>query len=141
MGEREHSDLQTQMALLLNDRSTRMYYFARTELRVQTLPRHFRLPDVCVLRAGSPREKIVSTPPLLCVEVLSPDDTVGKLLVRVNEYLAMGVPQVWILNSETRTVRIHTESEIYETATGSIPVLGTPASVLVDNIFRILDED
>ncbi|MFV0446691.1 MAG: Uma2 family endonuclease [Planctomycetaceae bacterium] len=39
----------------------------------------------------------LETPPVLCVEVLSPSDQWGDVLRKVAEYLKSGVEEVWIL--------------------------------------------
>jgi hypothetical protein len=52
--------------------------------------------------ADSPREQIITHPPILCIEVLSPKDRISRLQDRVDDYFAMGVPHVWILDPESR---------------------------------------
>ena len=44
-------------------------------VRTQADPPRYRVPDVCVT-FGEPDEDIFTAPPFLCVEILSPDDTV-----------------------------------------------------------------
>lgn len=46
-------------------------------------------------------------PPLLVVEVLSPNDKPGRVKRRVREYLKRGVGLVWIVDPEARSVAIH----------------------------------
>jgi len=45
--------------------------------------------------------------PDLAVEVLSPNDTAYEIDEKVEEYLAAGVPLVWVVNPEKRIVEIH----------------------------------
>jgi Uma2 family endonuclease len=45
--------------------------------------------------------------PDLAVEVVSPNDVVYDLDQKILDYLAAGVRLVWVINPETRTVRIH----------------------------------
>jgi Uma2 family endonuclease len=71
---------------------------ALPEQRVQVKPTRYRIPDVCVLRAGAPREEVITHPPLLWIEVLSKDDSMSSVMERVEEYLAMGVPYVWVID-------------------------------------------
>ena len=42
----------------------------------------------------------------LVVEVVSPNDTVTKLNAKINDFLAAGVPLVWVAYPETRTVQV-----------------------------------
>jgi Uma2 family endonuclease len=71
------------------------------ELRVQVSATRFRIPDVCLV-VGEPPDQIVKTPPFICIEVLSPDDRLSAMRQRVEDYLAFGVPYVWILDPATR---------------------------------------
>jgi Uma2 family endonuclease len=58
------------------------------EQRVQVTSDRFRVPDICVV-LGDPGEQILTKPPFLCVEILSPDDRVSRLEERADDYLAM----------------------------------------------------
>ena len=41
-------------------------------------------------------EPVLTTPPHLIIEILSPDDETADTLARVADYLRFGVPHVWI---------------------------------------------
>jgi Uma2 family endonuclease len=47
------------------------------------------------------------TPALLAVEVLSPNDTAGKVARRVNEQLRFGTRLIWVLDPDARNVIVH----------------------------------
>jgi Uma2 family endonuclease len=75
-------------------------------------PNKLRKPDVSLIRNGRlPDERApegyVRIAPDLVVEVLSPGDTAYEIDQKVNEYLSVGVPLIWVVNPKTRTVRIH----------------------------------
>jgi Uma2 family endonuclease len=140
MGERDHSDLQSELLALLRRPAYKQYFRCNVELRVQTSERNFRVPDVCLLRSGSPKEQIVHTPPLLCIEILSPEDTMTRTLKRVREYLAMGVAEVWVFDAEARTVQQCVGDRLIELSEGELTVPETPVKVDVQGIFRVLDE-
>jgi Uma2 family endonuclease len=42
----------------------------------------------------------------LIVEVVSPNDTVGKLNRKINDFLNAGVPLIWVAYPETKTVQV-----------------------------------
>ena len=42
-------------------------------------------------------------PVLLCVEILSPDNRVGAMLAKCEEYHAWGVPFCWVIDPEKQT--------------------------------------
>lgn len=71
-----------------------------------------RAPDVAfiskdrIAQEGIP-EKFADFPPDLAVEVLSPEDTSSEVLKKVQEYLAGGVPLLWIVDPATQTVTVY----------------------------------
>ena len=48
-----------------------------------------RIPDLCLCASRSET-------PLLCVEIISPDDKASVLRKKIKEYLAWGVEYVWV---------------------------------------------
>lgn len=76
------------------------------------LHNHGRRPDVVYfdskrLPAGVPTDDPVTIAPNLVAEVLSPNDDAIEVDVKVEQYLRAGVDLVWVVNPETRTVRVH----------------------------------
>jgi Uma2 family endonuclease len=86
--------------------------------RVQIRPGRFRVPDVCAVRRDAPVEQIIQTPPLLCIEVLSPEDRVAEMQARIDDYLAMGVEYVWMIDPRTRRAWINTNDGSREARDG-----------------------
>lgn len=75
-------------------------------------PVKVRKPDVSfVVAARMPAEQMsegyLRIAPDLAVEVLSPNERALEVEWKVREYLTAGVRLVWIVNPETRMVRIH----------------------------------
>lgn len=140
LGEQDHSDLQTRLILLLLRDGNMTHIRANTELRVQVKATRFRVPDVCVRARLAPSEQIVRQPPLLCIEVLSPEDTVLKTSARVHDYLDMGVPEVWILDAERRSVTICAGLTMVEHTAGNLVVPQTPVQITIADIFSALDD-
>ena len=140
MGEVDHSGLQTRIASILDSKAYRSYFRCYAEFRVQTSARRFRIPDVCLVRAASAKEKIAQTPPLLCIEVLSPEDRMSRTMIRVKDFLTMGVPEVWIVDPETRTIQVCTGSNITIHSEGHLKVPENPVTVLLTEIFQALDD-
>lgn len=72
-----------------------------------------RKPDVSfiALHRYSPsqaaHEGWCSVAPDLAVEVISPNDLAYAVDQKVEDWLAAGVPMVWVVNPETRMVRVH----------------------------------
>ena len=57
---------------------------------------------MCVYLLPEPDEQIFTQPPYICIEVLSPDDSFRALQSRFDDYLAMGVPNIWALDPASR---------------------------------------
>ncbi len=85
--------------------------FVEQRLRTQPNPARYRVPDVC-LTFGEPDEEIFTTPPFLCVEILSPDDVALELRMKVAEYLRFGVRFVWVVDPVSFTGDVHTVERI-----------------------------
>jgi Uma2 family endonuclease len=80
-------------------------------LIVERDPDTVRGPDVMFYEDDDTLEtmerKYSAQPPRLVVEVSSPDDQWTKMNRRVGEYLRMGVPLVWVIDSEGRGVTVY----------------------------------
>ncbi len=93
----------------------RLGLFAVPEQRVQTRAERFRVPDVCVLTdrpEGEPGRRIVSRPPYLCVEILSPEDTAMETMDKVREYLNFGVAWVWVIDPISLSGQVHSRNGV-----------------------------
>src|SRR5450631_357602 len=71
------------------------------ELTVRISPTHYLVPDVCV--ADDFPGPYPTEPVLLCCEILSPEDRLGAMLNKCEEYHAWGVPYCWIIDPVKRT--------------------------------------
>ncbi len=60
----------------------------------------------------------------LCVEVVSPDDRMPKVMKKVEEYFTRGVRLVWIVNPRTGTVAVHRSPSDFETIDGDAQLEG-----------------
>jgi Uma2 family endonuclease len=74
-------------------------------------PDTVRGPDVgfwSIARQPDVPDDYFEIPPDLAVEVLSPDDRRNRVREKIREYIAAGVPLVWLVDPETRTVTVYT---------------------------------
>jgi Uma2 family endonuclease len=76
---------------------------ALPSLRIRVAPTRYRVPDVTVLDRNQPSEQIITHPPLAVFEVLSPEDTVQRLKRKLEDYRAMGIPEIWIIDPQDDT--------------------------------------
>jgi Uma2 family endonuclease len=140
MGETDHGELQGQLLELLRAPASKAYFRTTPEVRVQVAATRFRVPDVCLRRIDAPKEQIIRTPPLLCIEVLSPEDRMSRMREKVRDYLDMGVVEVWVVDPETRGILVYTGTTMAEHTTGELAVPGTPVKLALADVFKILDE-
>ncbi|WP_158822385.1 Uma2 family endonuclease [Granulicella sp. S156] len=140
VGEWDHSDLQGEIISILRRQAKAWGIRAVPEVRVQTSATRFRVPDVCVVSASGPREQIVRTPPLLCIEILSPEDRFSLSVRKYRDYITMGVPEVWIFDPANRIAYVLQPDE--KTIThrdGSLRLEGTPIELSLADVFGVLD--
>ena len=71
-------------------------------LRVQVSPSRFRVPDAIILDRNQPLEQIIRHAPIAVFEVLSPEDSMVRVMRKLNDYQGMGIPEIWLVNTETR---------------------------------------
>ena len=136
LGEQEHARLQTRLGAYLLNHEKGWGIRAIVEQRVQVKEHRFRVPDVCVIFADAPKESIITHPPLLCVEVLSPEDRMSEILERVSDYVAFGVRFVWVLDPGTRRAHIYSSDGVHEMKGGKLwtsdPEILVPLAELFD---------
>ena len=135
-GELDHSWLQTMIAGYLLARREQWGIQVFVELRVQVKPDRFRVPDVCVVLGAKPKEQVLTAPPFLCIETLSPEDRFSRIEDRVDDYLALGVPFVWVINPRTKRAWTVTPSEGWREEESGIlqtkdPAIEVPLSQLL----------
>ncbi len=106
-----------------------------TEWRTQVSGMRVRIPDVVLVRGGS-QPDVLDEPPLLIVEILSPDDSYSEIQGRAQDYLRMGAKTIWIIDPETRTGRVCTGQTWTEMTRLEVP--GTPIYVELPALFAAL---
>lgn len=104
----EHSRIQRYLIRRLDD-FEKLGLYGAPEQRVRTRADRYRIPDMCVVteKPGPDNRGIVTAPPYLCIEILSPEDRASETLEKVREYLTFGVKWVWVIDPVTRTGQVH----------------------------------
>ncbi|MBV8842666.1 MAG: Uma2 family endonuclease [Bryobacterales bacterium] len=99
MAELDHSTLQGDLTGYLWMRRKEWNITILPEMRVQVRSTRLRIPDICVV-LGTTNEQILTKPPFLCIEILSPEDRWSRVEERINDFIGMGVPFVWVLDPQ-----------------------------------------
>jgi Uma2 family endonuclease len=101
-GEHDHAAMQAALILWFGQHQQEWNIEVLPEQRIQISPTRFRVPDVCVVSLEQPVEQILTRPPLVCIEILSPEDTMRRMQERVDDYRKMGVENIWLFDPGTR---------------------------------------
>jgi Uma2 family endonuclease len=139
LGEIEHSFLQAILATLFTNNTELWGVYGLAEQRVQIGPRRFLVPDVCVVRLSAPWQKILTVPPLIGIEILSPEDTLRRAEEKAAEYLRFGVGHVWVIDPYARVAYRGTAAGLELVLEGELAVPGTPIVVRIAELFEKLD--
>jgi Uma2 family endonuclease len=103
-GEWDHSRLQGALATYLGNRERHWKVWVVLEQRIRITARRFQIPDVCVFLREREIEQVPTKPPLVCIEILSPEDRWPRVEKRIEDFLAMGVERVWVFDPQKRQV-------------------------------------
>jgi Uma2 family endonuclease len=125
VGEWDHSRLQMLLSGYLLRHEKEWGIVIVVEQRVQVKPTRFRVPDIIAVAAPALATPIVREPPLLCVEILSPDDRMREMQERIEDYLTFGVPCAWIIDPRTRHGFIYTADGMREAKDGILRAAGS----------------
>ena len=98
MGEDDHSSWQDAICAWFRQHVDEWNIRIRPELRVQVRRENFLVPDVTILDAANPREKIATLPPVAVFEVLSPENKIREIMRKLDLYEQMGIPQIWLID-------------------------------------------
>jgi Uma2 family endonuclease len=137
VGKWEHARVQALLTIWFGQHEKEWNIQTATEWRTQVSSTRIRIPDVVLVRGGA-QPDVLTAPPLLVVEILSPDDSYSDTQKRAHDYSLMGVQTIWIVDPETRTARVCSGSTW--TQATRLEVACTPIYVDLETLFRPLDQ-
>jgi Uma2 family endonuclease len=140
LGTRAHGFLQGIIAAIFYLNMDAWDIVVGPEIRTRVALTRVRIPDVCVMRNSDPADPVVQVAPLICIEVLSPEDTLRSQRDRVEDYLAMGVEHIWMLDPIRREAHSATRSGYDLCLSGELAVPGTPIRIVLAEVFAKLDK-
>ena len=91
------------------------------------------------MRAESPREAVITVPPLICVEILSPDDRIYRAKLVLADYLRMGVPHNWLIDPLRRAAFTFDADGLHEANPTALTISGTPIHLDLTEAFAAID--
>jgi len=116
MGTTDHAHWQSRILFYLM--SNYRAIWSAVEVRVQVKTTRFRVPDVACVLGSQPQSSVLTDPPVLVIEVLSPDDRAEDVQDKVDDYLSFGIPCVWVVNPRTRRGFMYTTDGMREAKDG-----------------------
>jgi Uma2 family endonuclease len=133
VGDWLHSLIQRNLIVALSRKYPNVY--AVPELRSQTRASRYRLPDVCVL-LSAPTTRYLLDAAFLAVEILSEDDSMSKMLEKLEEYEEKGVPNIWVIDPRLGRISVYSGGDLREVREDRIAT-GDPCLELTrEEIFR-----
>jgi Uma2 family endonuclease len=139
VGESQHGELQMELGHWFGNHREewRIRVFSGQRMRISNSV--VRIPDVCVVPLDEPREAVRVPPPLLCIEILSPEDRISQTRKVLDDYLSMGVKHIWLLDPIERTAQTYTHEGLLNVHGDRLEIPGTPIYLPLPRIFAVLD--
>jgi Uma2 family endonuclease len=140
VGERKHSILQRELIVFFAGLRKVSKVECFPEQRIRVAPRRYRIPDLCVYREPAPRDRVFADPPFIAIEILSPEDRMSRMRIKIGDYLRFGVSYVWIIDPEERKADVYTPAGFYEAKDLILRSEDPRIELSLSEIFRALDE-
>lgn len=112
VGEYDHASWQNAIQAWFQQNARKWNIRVRPELRVQVSSTRFRVPDVTVLDRNQPIEQIITHAPIAVFEILSPEDPHSRLMRKLEDYAAMGIPQIWVVDPKISSFRRYANDQL-----------------------------
>lgn len=133
VGSYEHARLQALITAWFVQRESAWDVQVVTEQRTRTSATNILIPDVALLPRG-PQPRVIADPPVLAVEILSPDDRYSEMTIKIRKFLKWGVRSVWIVDPEEPLGQMWTAPFLCTTAR-TLTVAGTEIHVELEQLF------
>ena len=136
VGEKGLSRLQLVLGAYFYQREELWDIEATTEQRHQIRDGKYLLPDICVFRRPAPAERVFTVPPIIWIEILSPEDRTIRVNKKIDQLIQFGVPNIWVIDPETLECEIHTSQGRQTVEDGMLRVEGTPIEVPLHSLLK-----
>jgi len=139
LGEFEHATFQSAINGWFWPRRHEWAIRPVTEQRIHIKSSRVRVCDIAILRADAPRKKVTQTPPLICIEIMSPEDRLSRAQAVLADYFATGVPNIWLIDPIHRTAFTFDAKGLQEANPTNLIVAGSPISLDLTEAFSAID--
>ena len=137
VGEKEHSAVQAFFIKWFAVYEEQWGLEVCPEIRMRVSPTRVRIADLAIVPVNSSYEGVLTTPPVAVIEVLSPEDRVSRYQQRLDDYRAMGVANIWVIDPMRR--------KTYDCSQGgwqpveSLMIATPPVEIPLDPLWKKLD--
>jgi Uma2 family endonuclease len=139
IGELNHGILQTELGFWFRSHRDEWQIQVGGGLRIRVTQTRVRIPDVCLVPLDAPREPVRVTPALLCIEILSPQDRLVRIAKRMDDFLAMGVKHLWLIDPLARLAYTYTRAGLSDPIAARLTIPHTPIYLDLPTLFTALD--
>ena len=139
VGERDHNRIQLLIGSWFLNHESSWQIEVIPEQRTRVSNSRVRIPDICLVRRETPTEQVTVTPPLLCIEVLSPEDRLSRTTQVLDDFARMGVAHLWIIDPRERVGYIYNSPGNLKLATDRLAILDSPIYLDLPILFAALD--
>jgi Uma2 family endonuclease len=139
MGQNDHSAWQNAIALWFSRSAREWGVRVRPELRVQVSRTNFRVPDVALLDRDLPQEPIATHPPIAVFEILSPEDSLSRMMIKLGDYERMGIRTILVLDPETGNHRRYVDGRLEPLPADRFALTGSECQFDLAEIEKLLD--
>jgi Uma2 family endonuclease len=102
-GDIPHASVQGNLSCLLRELRPRLGIRVLLSIRIKIHSHRYRVADIAVWRNDNIGTRIPTVPPFLVVEILSPEDRMVRMAPKIQEYLAIGVESVWVIDPQEKS--------------------------------------
>jgi Uma2 family endonuclease len=137
VGEYDHATWQAILVSYFTSQAAQLGVKVRPELHIQVAPNRFRVPDVTILSRQSPREQIITHAPLAVFEILSPEDSMTRMLEKLADYERMGIQAIWVVEPKKPSYFRFSEGKLIPATLFELP--GSSFQVPMAEIEKLID--
>jgi len=139
LGDFDHSFLQSLLCGIFVSHRSDWAVISLAEQHIRIAPSRYLIPDVAVIKTGLPREPRLTKPPLLVIEIQSPDDTLREVFLKAQDYLGFGIANIWVIDPKSRKAYYAKAAGLEEATDGWLEVPATPIRISLDELFSEMD--
>ena len=135
-GTWKHGELQAALGTYFFQRRKVWNLHVLPSVHVRARAGKYMIPDLCVVEGPEPTGRFLQTPPLIWIEILSPEDRPLRVNRKVQAVLEFGVPYVWVIDPETLESDLYTAEKRTPLEDGVLRIPGTQIEVPLHGIFE-----